>query len=703
MAEKKTPDNYSSSSFTKLEGLAAVRMRPGMYIGTVSEAAGLHHLIWEIADNSIDEKLAGYGENVTIILHADDSIEVIDGGRGIPVDRDPKSNGGKSALLLATSELHAGSKFGGDASGYKTAGGVGGLHGVGASVVNALSTRFDAKVYRDGKEWRLSYSKGDTGLWEGDGVYGASKFTKKSVDAEPFPDNRSAAEKKARPTGTTIRFWYDKTIFAADLKYDLQTIITRAKQSAFLVHGLQMTVIDMRDELHPVEHVYKFDGGIQDMLESIMPDKPITTPIYFKDVGLFTELLQTLDDEGKAEAKETERPVEAEIAFTWGNEYETIVKSFVNIVSTPYGGTHVKGFERGISKVILDYIKNTKGMLKANETAPTLDDIREGLTAVISIKLTDPQFVGQMKQELGTGAVNAVIFNLVAENFKSWSLVKKNAASMKTIAQKVVNASRVRLAQKQQKETARKKNALEGSSSMPAKLVECSLSAKDGTELIICEGDSALGSLKMARDSRYQALMPIRGKILNVHKATLRQVLDNAECAQLIQIMGAGSGREFDSSMIRYSRVLLAADADADGSHIRSLLITLFAKYMRPVIDEGRLYTIAPPLYKVKVGGKKPEDIWVENDAELAKVLAKLEKEGRPLRSAVNRMKGLGEMDADELFETSLDPQRRVLRQITWGDVEASENVLDLAMGNDVASRKAWIQNAQVSLDGIDA
>jgi DNA gyrase subunit B len=458
-------------------------------------------------------------------------------------------------------------------------------------------------------------------------------------------------------------------------------------------------VIDRRHGEENV-HDYKFDGGLSEMLEDFAPDAELVPPIPVFGTGTFTETVPQMDEDGNMVPTEVERVVEVDVIFRWGKEYDYTVKSFVNIVVTPNGGTHVKGFERAISKAILDRIKNNK-MMKANEPAPILDDIREGLSAVVSVKIPEPQFLGQDKGELTSPAANNIVYDVVLEAFNNWLDNRKNLNAAKIIYQKTINASRVRLTQKQQRETARKKNAIEGGS-MPSKLVDCASNVGDGNEILICEGDSALGGLRSARDSRYQALFPVRGKVLNVYKATLKQVLDNAECASIIQVLGAGSGNNFDLESARYDRVILATDADADGSHIRALLITLFAKYMRPIIEEGRLYTIMPPLYKIKVGGRNSEDIYALNDVEKDKILEQLEKEGRPLRAPLSRLKGLGEMQPDDLWVTSLSPETRTLRQITWGEVEEATRILELAMSNDVASRKEWIMTSKVATENLD-
>lgn len=684
-------NEYTADQLQQLDPMDHIRKRIGMYLADNSTRGMTHGLI-EILDNASDEFMAGYGAHTTITLFADGSAQIDDAGRGIPHEINKAS--GKSGIHLAVGSVGAGGKFGGKDSGYSTSGG---LNGVGSAATNATSLRFDVTVYRNNQIHKLDFKQGKPGKWEVENDPN-SKFTP-SEKLTSSPDNRSAAEKKERPTGTTIRWWPDKTVFMPDAEFDYMYILSRAKQTAFLLKGYRLTIIDKRHG-EDVIHDYKFDGGLTEMLEDFAPDQPLTPTIPVFGTGTFSEVVPQMDAEGNMVPTEVERTVEVDVIFRWGKEYDYTVKSFVNIVTTPNGGTHVKGFERAVSKAILDRIKSNK-LMKANEAAPILDDIREGLSAVVSVKIPEPQFLGQDKGELTSPAANNIVYDVVIEAFTNWLDNRKNLAQAKIIYQKVINASRVRLTQKQQRETARKKNAIEGGS-MPSKLVDCSAKAEDGNELLICEGDSALGGLRSARDSRYQALFPIRGKILNVYKATLKQVLDNAECASIIQVIGGGSGNNFDLESARYKRILIACDADADGSHIRSLIITLFAKYMKPMIEDGRLYSIMPPLYKVKVGGRNPEDIYALNDVEKDKLLERLEKEGRPLRAPLSRLKGLGEMQPDDLWVTSLNPEERVLRQITMGDVEDAQRLLELAMGNDVASRKEWIMSSRVDMDDLD-
>jgi DNA gyrase subunit B len=683
---------YTADQLQQLDPMDHIRKRIGMYLADNS-TRGMTHGLVEIIDNASDEHMAGFGADTEIILYDDGSAEVHDSGRGIPHEINKKT--GKSGILLAVGSVGAGGKFGGKDSGYSTSGG---LNGVGSAATNATSLRFDVTVYRDGKKHEMSFKQGKPGIWkEANNPYSAFQPSDKLKTSD---DDRTAEEKKKRPTGTSIRWWPDKTVFMPDAEFDVTYIKARAKQTAFLLSGYKLTVKDLRIPSSPNVETYKYDGGITEMMDDAAPDEQLTPSILIHGTGTFTETVPQTNDEGIMVPTEVERVVEVDVVFRWGKEYDYTMKSFVNIVTTPNGGTHVKGFERAISKAITDRIKTNK-MLKNNEPTPILDDIREGLTAVVSIKIPEPQFLGQDKTELTSPEANNIVYNIVLENLSNWMDNRKNLNQAKLIMQKSVNASRVRLTQKQQRETARKKNALE-SSSMPAKLVDCLKNAEDSNELLICEGDSALGGLRSARDSMYQALFPIRGKILNVHKATLKQVLDNAECSSIIQVVGGGVGNSFDLDAVRYKRIIFASDADADGSHIRALLITLFAKHMKQIIEDGRLYTIMPPLYKIKVGGRNPEDIYALNDEEKNKILERLEKEGKPLRAPLSRLKGLGEMQPEDLWITSLDPATRNLRKITWGDVEESHRILDLAMGSDVASRKEWIMSSRIKVDELD-
>lgn len=676
--------SYTANDMNVLEGLEAVRKRPGMYIGSTG-SSGLNHLVWEIIDNSVDEALAGHGSEITVTLNADGSVQVEDNGRGIPTGMNTKA--GMSGVEMALTKLHAGGKFGG--AGYKSAGG---LHGVGSSVVNALSTRMDATVYQNGKEHKISFQRGVTGEWSGDDE--KSKFTA-GGKLKSTADKRSANEKKTRPTGTTIRWWADPTIFLRDAKLEIDSILTRARTTAFLVAGLRLNVNDLRDPENPLKESFFFEGGIVDMVDTIAPDSSVSPTIHVDTKSNFTETIPVLTESGTTEMQDIEREVEIKIAFRWGNGYEYTMGSYVNVVNTPNGGTHVRGFERSLLKSINDEARARK-VLKVADSDVIARDVQEGLTAVITVGFPEPQFEGQTKGALGTSAINKLVFSAVEKEFKSWLTNKKNSAEAKVILEKVAKAAEIRKMQTMQKETARRKTAL-SSSSMPAKLVDCSETGTEGTELLIAEGDSALGTLKNARSSKFQSLLPIRGKILNTLKATPSEIYANKEVADIIQVMGAGSGKDFDLDKLRVSRVIIAADADVDGAHIQCLLITMFNKVAKPLIEDGRLFIAVPPLYTIKVKGKNGETIYAEDDAKKDRILAELDKKKSSYEVA--RLKGLGEMDAIEFWDTTLNPEARTLKRVTLKDVEFSNKILELAMGKDVAPRKSWIMNNRHIVD----
>lgn len=697
MVDKETAKQvYDADSLHKLDPIDHIRKRISMYLGDNTGEGGLSTALREIIDNSQDEFLNGHGKKIVLTFFADGSAEVQDSGRGIPTGINKAT--GENGIVLSLAHVGAGGKFGVAGNGYSS--GAGGLNGVGTTASNAVSKRFDVTVYQNGKEHKISFQKGKPGFFAKDNDPD-SKFTP-DRNLKSKPDPRSAKEKKERPTGTTIKMWPDEDIFIPGAKFDVDTIKFRLKSTAFLLPGLCIQVNDYRDEKNPVEETYEFDGGIAEMLETIAPDKALIKPVHFMAEGTFTEIAPIADEHGKITTGEVTRHVDIDVAFQYGEGYDTVMKSFVNIINTKHGGKHEDGFYRGLNKVIIDSIKGTRGLLKAKEEAPTGEDVKEGLTAIISVKFPEPQFVGQEKSTLGTSAITSVVYQAVTTELKAWLANKKNAAAAKVIYQKVVNASRIRVAQKVQKETARRKTSLE-SASMPSKLVDCSETNTQFSELHICEGDSALGTMKSARDSRYQALLPIRGKILNVQKATLKQMLDNAECAALIQVIGAGSGRNFDISQMRYHNVGIAVDADVDGAHIRTLLITFFWKYMRPLVEAGRLYATMPPLYVLKTKGKNSEIFYLSSDEERDKLIAKLEKAGKKYEP-LQRLKGLGEMDASEFWDTTLNPETRSLRRITIADAEQAEKMLELAMGNNVESRRNWIVDSRekISDDELD-
>lgn len=678
MATATTKAAYTAAdSLTVLEGLDAVRKRPGMYIGS-TDSPGLQHCLWEIVDNAVDEGIAGYCDFITITLHKDGSVEVSDNGRGIPVDKEPKT--GLTGVELVFTKLHAGGKFGG--SGYKVSGG---LHGVGASVVNALSTRLDTTVYRDGKIHTLSFAAGHPGHFSDSG-----EFTKSS-------SLKTAPAKAKNAHGTTVRYWADTNLFLPTATIDVQATMNRARQTAFLVPGLTLQVRDLRGDEN-VEETFCFSGGIKDFVDWRAKDKPVTDTLLLSGEGNFTEKVPVVKD-GKSMLDDVERTVEVEVAMRWGTGYETDVASFVNIISTPKGGTHVNGFERALVKVVNEQLRGTR-LLKATDDPVVKDDVLEGLTAVVAVRLAEPQFEGQTKEVLGTRDVAGIMQSVVTEQLAGFFTRKSSKGEARNALEKIVAASKARIAAREVKETKRRKNALE-SSSMPAKLVDCRSADPNRAELFIVEGDSALGTFKGGRDSDFQAALPIRGKILNVMRASEKQMLANAECAAIIQVIGAGSGRGFEVSQRRYGKVVMLTDADVDGAHIRTLLLTLVFRYMRPLLTEGHVYSAVPPLHRVRVGGVNSKEVYYTySDDELRALLEDLRKAGKNVSDdGIQRYKGLGEMDADQLADTTLDPQKRHLRRMTVEDGEVADSMFETLMGSDVASRRDYIVENALLLD----
>ena len=681
--------DYSARHLSVLEGLEAVRKRPGMYIGS-TDSRGLMHCLWEIIDNSVDEALAGHGTAIDVILHDDESVEVRDTARGIPVDIEPKT--GLSGVEVVFTKLHAGGKFG---SGSYAASG--GLHGVGASVVNALSERLDVEVDRDGKTWAMSFHRGEPGIFE-DGK------------GEPSPDNpftpfvsgselRIAGKVAKGVTGTRIRYWADRQIFTKGAEFATDDLVGRARQTAFLVPGLTISIDDKRpsgDGAGPTGRTtFRYEGGISEFVDFLAPDSPITDTWRLTGEGHFTETVPVLSDSGAMLPTELRRDCQVDIALRWGTGYDTVMRSFVNIIATPKGGSHQAGFDQGLLKFLRQQVELNARRLKAGTDKLEKDDAMAGLTAVLTVRLPEPQFEGQTKEILGTPAVRAIVANVVqkamAERFTSSKRDDKAQAAL--VLDKVVAEMKSRISARAHTETQRRKNALE-TSSLPAKLVDCRSNDVANSELFIVEGDSALGTARRARDSEYQALLPIRGKILNVQKASVSDMLSNAECAAIIQVIGAGSGRSFDLSVARYGKVIIMSDADVDGAHIRTLLLTLFFRYMRPMIEEGHVFAAVPPLHRVVVvnpGSKPNETIYTYSEAELQAVLADLKKRGKKYQEPIQRYKGLGEMDADQLATTTMDRAHRTLRRVRVPDAEAANRVFELLMGNDVAPRKEFL------------
>ena len=692
-----TNADYNARHLSVLEGLEAVRKRPGMYIGS-TDSRGLMHCLWEIIDNSVDEALAGHGSEIEVVLHPDNSVEVRDTARGIPVDIEPKT--GLSGVEVVFTKLHAGGKFG---SGSYAASG--GLHGVGASVVNALSERLDVEVDRDGKTWAMSFHRGEPG------VFADAPGAEPTPDAPftPYVSNselRVVGKVAKNATGTRIRYWADPQIFTKGAGFQLEELVDRARQTAFLVPGLGIDILDQRGETDDRES-FRFAGGISEFVDFLAPDAALTGTWRIQGTGAYTETVPVLQENGHMVATELNRECEVDIALRWGAGYDTVFRSYVNIIATPKGGTHQAGFEQGLMKFLRAEVEKNARRLKVGTDKLEKEDILAGLTAVLTVRLPEPQFEGQTKEVLGTPAVRAIVANAVAagmtERFTSSKRDDKAQSSL--VLDKIVAEMKSRISARAHKETQRRKNALENSS-LPAKLVDCRSTDVANSELFIVEGDSALGTAKLGRDSEYQALLPIRGKILNVQKASVSDMLSNAECASIIQVIGAGSGRSFELDQARYGKVIIMADADVDGAHIRTLLLTLFFRYMPEMIADGRVYSAVPPLHRVIVmnpGSKPNETIYTYSEAELNGVLASLKKAGKRYQDPIQRYKGLGEMDADQLAETTMSRAHRTLRRVRVADAEQAATVFELLMGNDVAPRKDFIIAGQgLDLSRVD-
>lgn len=646
-----------------------------MYISDTGNR-GLRHLLWEVADNSVDEALAGFGDEVSIDLHADNSISVSDSGRGMPVDIEKST--GKPGVVVIFTELHAGGKF--DSGAYQASGG---LHGVGASVVNALSSRIDIAIRRDGKKYELAFNYGEAG-----------HFTKSGFEASVAPREVG----KASDTGTTVRFWPDEKIFEPGSRIDLDEVLERARQTAFLVPGLTVTVADHRGE-ETVSESFTFDGGTTDFVDFLSNSEPITKTIVCRGEGTYTESIPVLDAEtGSLVTTDVDRTMSVDVALRWNTTYDTSIRSFVNVVATPKGGTHLAGFERAINKTVNDHLRSMK-VLKAAEENVVKDDVLEGLSAVVLVRIAEPQFEGQTKEILGTTAASRIVAKVVSEQLTDWFAIPKNKAEAKAALEKVRGASLARKAAKANRERQRKKNAVE-SASMPAKLRDCRSHDLDDSELFLIEGDSAGGTAVGARDSRTQAILPLRGKILNVLKASESDMLKNAECVAIFTALGAGWGKDFNLDNLRYGKLILMADADPDGDHIRCLLLGLVWKYLRPLLEAGRVYSAVPPLFQIRILGKDARNEFAVTPDEMHEKLKEITKTVPRNRVEVVRLKGLGEQDAEDLAVTTMDPETRELRRVTLGEAESASKVLDELMGSaDASARRAFIMENGGLLD----
>ena len=659
-----------------------------MYIGS-TDTRGLMHCLWEIIDNAVDEALAGFGEEISVELRGDGSIFVADNGRGIPVDVEPST--GLSGVEVVYTKLHAGGKFG--TGNY---GAAGGLHGVGASVVNALSSRLDVQVDRGGATWQISFQRGVPGVFDGDGP-----------DAKFTPDHglKKIGKVAKKKTGTRVRYWPDRQIFLKDAELSVDKLVDRARQTSFLVPGLALKVTDSRSE-EPVEEYFRHEGGITEFVDYLSVGGPVTDVLRLQGSAQFEETVPVLDKNGAMIPQDVVRDLDIDIAVRWSNQYDTMTKSFVNIVATPKGGTHVNGFERGLLKAFNNSLEGTR-LLKSTDNV-IKEDVLEGMTAVVTVKLPEPQFEGQTKEVLGTPPVSRLVSTVVEAELGKFLTSNKptERPQARTVMEKVVNASRARVAARHSREVQRRKTALENSS-LPPKLKDCRSNDVDRCELFIVEGDSALGTANLARNSEFQALLPIRGKILNVQKASLADMLKNAECSSIIQVVGAGSGKSFDLDSVRYGKVIFMADADSDGAHIRCLLATLFFKYMRPMMEAGKVYSAVPPLHRFELTNPKrgmDKYIYTYSDPEYQRKLAELTKKGLKFKEP-QRYKGLGEMDADQLKETTMNPQHRMLRRLTIDDGMQAAETFEKLMGSEVAPRKDFIVDGAYSLSNeqIDA
>ncbi|WP_211517769.1 DNA topoisomerase (ATP-hydrolyzing) subunit B [Macrococcoides caseolyticum] len=628
--EQQNLDQYGADQIQVLEGLEAVRKRPGMYIGSTA-SKGLHHLVWEIVDNSIDEALAGYADHVEVTIEEDNWIKVTDNGRGIPVDIQKKM--GRPAVEVILTVLHAGGKFGG--GGYKVSGG---LHGVGSSVVNALSSTLEVYVHKDGKIYHQAYHRG-----------------------VPAFDLKVIGE--TDKTGTVIRFKADSEIFTETTEYEYEILQKRIRELAFLNKGIKLEIKDEREQDEIRHDVYHYEGGIKSYVELLNKSKEI----------LFPEPIYIHDNRDE---------IEVEISIQYNNGYSTNLLSYANNIHTYEGGTHEDGFKRALTRVINSYGVKNKLIKEADEKLSG-EDVREGITAIVSIKHGDPQFEGQTKTKLGNTEVRQITDNLFAENFERFLL--ENPPIARIIVEKGIMASRARLAAKKAREVTRRKSGLE-ISSLPGKLADCSSKDPSISELYIVEGDSAGGSAKSGRDSKTQAILPLRGKILNVEKARLDRILGNNEIRSMITAMGTGIGGEFDISKARYHKIVIMTDADVDGAHIRTLLLTFFYRFMRPLLEAGYVYIAQPPLFKVEQGKKK---YYVYNERELDKLRKELPTTPK---WQLARYKGLGEMNADQLWETTMNPEHRSMLQVTLSDAIEADEVFEMLMGDVVEHRRTFIE-----------
>lgn len=640
-APKKTPeeDSYGASDIQVLEGLEAVRKRPGMYIGSTGPR-GLHHLVYEIVDNSVDEALAGHCDQINVVIGKDGGVRVSDNGRGIPVDDHPVEKRSTVEVVLTT--LHAGGKFGG--GGYAVSGG---LHGVGSSVVNALSERLTVEVKRQGKRWTQSYRNG-------------------------VPEGPLAESGKTEETGTTIEFWPNSDIFET-VEFDYETLKTRFQQMAFLNKGLQIEVVDERASASGRSDIFKYERGLVDYVEYLNNAKK--TEVVHPEIISF-------------EAEDSERTIALEVALQWTTAYSESVHTYANTINTHEGGTHEEGFRAALTTLVNKYARST-GLLKDKDENLTGDDVREGLTAVVSVKLGEPQFEGQTKTKLGNTEAKSFVQKVTGEHLGDW--FERNPAQGKDVVRKAVQASAARIAARKAREQTRRKGLLE-SGGMPGKLKDCQSKDASISEIFLVEGDSAGGSAVSGRNPETQAILPLRGKILNVEKARLDRALGNNEIQGMITAFGAGIGEDFDVEKVRYHKIVLMADADVDGQHITTLLLTLLFRYMRPLIERGYVYLAQPPLYRIKWSNAEHEYVYSDRERDVLIEAGKKEGKKLPKDNAVQRYKGLGEMNHQELWDTTMNPETRTLLQVTLEDAAVADTVFSTLMGEDVDARRTFIQ-----------
>ena len=642
--------SYDASAITVLEGLDAVRKRPGMYIGSTGER-GLHHLVYEVVDNSVDEAMAGYATHITVVLREDGGVRVSDNGRGIPVDEHPVEK--KPALEVVLTVLHAGGKFGG--GGYSVSGG---LHGVGVSVVNALSTRLEVEVRRDGYVWTQSYEHG--------------------VPLAPLHRGEKTDEH-----GTTVTFWADPDIFETTW-YDTATLARRFQEMAFLNRGLTITLIDERRRPGLVEEfggeetegiaeiTYFYEGGIADFVRHLNASKGTGNPTVIE-----------------LAAEDDKKGLQAEIAMQWNGGFTESVHTFANTINTTEGGTHEEGFRAALTSLVNKFAREW-GILKDKDPNLAGEDVREGLTAIVSVKLKEPQFEGQTKGKLGNTEMKTFVQKVVNDQLGAW--LEQNPAEGKEIARKSVNAATARIAARKARDLARNRKGLLGGAGMPGKLIDCSSREPEECEVFIVEGDSAGGSARQGRDPRTQAILPIRGKILNVEKARIDKVLQNNEVQALVSALGTGVHEDFDINRLRYHKLVLMADADVDGQHIRTLLLTLIFRFMPQLITEGHVFLAQPPLFKLKWQREPAEYAYSDRERDALMEAGMAAGKKLPKEEGIQRYKGLGEMNADELWETTMDPERRVLLQVTLDDAAQADEIFSVLMGEDVESRRNFIQ-----------